>query len=86
MTALSRKERIILGLLIELGPSYGLELVKASPLRGTVYVHLFWMSRKGYVANEKELGKLRFFATDDGRRCYAAWETSRMMAHKAERL
>ncbi len=49
---LSRKERLILDLLIDQGEMYGLEMVKTAPhdlKRGTVYVTFGRMADKGYV-------------------------------------
>lgn len=84
---LSRKERIILELLISKGEQYGLELVKARPhelKRGTVYVTLGRMADKGYVESRqvKEPGdpglpKRIFRPTGYGQRVYQAWEMAR---------
>ncbi len=84
---LSRKERIILELLIVRGQAYGLELVKTAPhelKRGTVYVTLGRMADKGYVESEqiKEPGdpglpKRVFRPTGHGRRVFHAWEMAR---------
>lgn len=57
-------ERLILGLLVSRGPSYGLELVQASRgtlKRGGIYVTLGRMEEKGLVSS---------VASDDGRRRY----------------
>ena len=51
------KERLILELLVAGGPQFGLQLVHASKgrlRRGTVYVTLGRMERKGYLASEQE--------------------------------
>ena len=84
---LSRKERLILELLINKGEAYGLELVKAAPQdlkRGTVYVTLSRMAEKGYVDSRqvKEPGdpglpKRLFHATGFGQRVFQAWEMAR---------
>ena len=57
-------EKIVLSLLVELGPSYGLELVKASRkrlTRGGIYVTLGRMEEKGLVTSA---------AAEGGRRVY----------------
>lgn len=54
---LPRKERLILELLTESGPMYGLQLVEQSQgalKRGTVYVTLGRMEAKGLVESEQE--------------------------------
>jgi DNA-binding PadR family transcriptional regulator len=54
---LPRKERLILELLIESGPLFGLQLVNLSAgtlKRGTVYATLARMEAKGYVDSEQE--------------------------------
>jgi DNA-binding PadR family transcriptional regulator len=51
------KERLILEMLVSLGPSYGLQLVELSEgalKRGTVYVTLGRMEAKGFIASEQE--------------------------------
>ena len=80
---LSKKEHLILELLITQGEAYGLQLVKAAPndlKRGTVYVTLGRMADKGYVASrqvkepgEKGLPKRLFRPTGHGRRVFQAW-------------
>ena len=60
----ARSERLILSLLVSRGPSYGLELVKASRgklTRGGIYVTLGRMEEKGLVASS---------AAEAGRRVY----------------
>jgi DNA-binding PadR family transcriptional regulator len=60
----ARSERLILSLLVSRGPSYGLELVKASRgklTRGGIYVTLGRMEEKGFVASS---------AAEAGRRVY----------------
>jgi DNA-binding PadR family transcriptional regulator len=60
----ARSERLILSLLVTRGPSYGLELVKASRgklTRGGIYVTLGRMEEKGFVASS---------AAKAGRRVY----------------
>ncbi len=84
---LSRKERLILEMLINQGEMYGLEMVKASAdqlKRGTVYVTLGRMADKGYVDSRqvKEPGdaglpKRLFHATGYGQRVFHAWEMAR---------
>ncbi len=84
---LSRKERLILELLINQGEMYGLEMVKTVPhdlKRGTVYVTLGRMADKGYVDSRqaKEPGdpglpKRLFRATGHGQRVFQAWELAR---------
>lgn len=52
------KERLILELLVESGPMFGLQLVDRSDgaiKRGTVYVTLGRMEAKGLVSSEQEL-------------------------------
>lgn len=81
---LSRKERLILELLINRGEMYGLEMVKTAPnelKRGTVYVTLGRMADKGYVDSRqvKEPGdpglpKRLFRATGHGQRVFHVWE------------
>lgn len=54
---LSRKEQLILELLVSHGPMYGLQLVSHSGgglKRGTVYVTLGRMEGKGLVESEQE--------------------------------
>ncbi len=54
--ALSAKEAVILGLLLEGGEMYGLELVERAGgelKRGTVYVTLGRMEDKGYLASRE---------------------------------
>lgn len=84
---LSRKERLILELLINQGEMYGLEMVKTAPhdlKRGTVYVTLGRMADKGYVEsrqvkepNDPGLPKRLFKATGHGKRVFHAWEMVR---------
>ncbi len=81
---LSRKERLIVELLINRGEMYGLEMVKTAPhelKRGTVYVTLGRMADKGYVESRqiKEPGdpglpKRLFRATGRGQ---LLWEEGR---------
>jgi PadR family transcriptional regulator PadR len=57
VTALPRKERLILELLSSDGPMYGLQLVEESDgalKRGTVYVTLGRMETKGLVESQQE--------------------------------
>ena len=84
---LSRKERLILELLINHGEMYGLEMVKTAPgelKRGTVYVTLGRMADKGYVESRQvkdpedpRLPQRVFLPTGDGRRVFQAWKTAR---------
>jgi DNA-binding PadR family transcriptional regulator len=84
--SLPKKERVILDLLIEGGPLYGLELVRVSDgalKRGTVYPTLAKMEAKGYVESEQDempagaigLPRRRYRATALGRRVRRAWTT-----------
>lgn len=57
VSALPRKERLILELLASEGPMYGLQLVEHSGgalKRGTVYVTLGRMEAKGLVESQQE--------------------------------
>ncbi len=84
---LSRKERLILELLINQGEMYGLEMVKTAPhdlKRGTVYVTLGRMADKGYVDSRQVkapgdpgLPKRIFRPTGYGQRVFHAWEMAR---------
>jgi PadR family transcriptional regulator, regulatory protein PadR len=80
------KERLILELLVEGGPQFGLQLVEASNgelRRGTVYVTLGRMERKGFVASEQEplrpgaigLPRRTYRPTALGERALRAWAT-----------
>ncbi len=82
---LSRKERLILGMLISRGEMYGLELVKEGGgelKRGTVYVTLGRMADKGYVKSRQVdppigaggLPRRIFRVTGYGSSIYHAWE------------
>lgn len=54
---LPSKERLILELLVERGPQFGLQLVDASNgrlKRGTVYVTLGRLQQKGFIESEQE--------------------------------
>jgi len=54
---LSRKEFLVLGMLIGRGEMFGLEMVEASEgelKRGTIYVTLGRMSDKGYIESREE--------------------------------
>ncbi len=77
ITTLPPKERLILGLLLEHGPSYGLELVRRSGgklKRGTVYVLLQRLSEKRYVASYSIAhGVDGFRITPAGQRAMDAW-------------
>ncbi len=82
---LSQKEMAILTLLLHYGEAYGLEMVETSGgflKRGTIYVTLSRMTKKGYVDSreeppkEGEIGPPRrvYWATGDGKRALNAWE------------
>jgi DNA-binding PadR family transcriptional regulator len=79
------KERLILELLVAVGPLYGLELVERSAgalKRGTVYVTLSRMEAKGFVTSEQEpmpdgaigLPRRRYRPTGRGERALRAWD------------
>ena len=81
---LSRKESLILELLVERDQLYGLEFVAASRRglkRGTVYVTLGRMEDKGYITSWLEdappraggLPRRVYRATPLGRRVLSAW-------------
>lgn len=83
LPALSRKEMLILELLLEKGEMFGLEMVRASDgglKRGTIYVTLQRMSDKGYVESREEPRKLpeigiarrKYFASGLGHSVYLA--------------
>jgi len=83
---LSSKELLVLDLLANARPQYGLELVAASRgrlKRGTVYVTLGRMEDKGYVASRTEdapagaggLPRRLYHATPFGLRVLKAWTT-----------
>lgn len=82
---LSQKEIVILTLLVGMGESYGLALVEASQghlKRGTIYVTLSRMKKKGYVDSreespkEGEVGPPRrvYWVTGKGKRVLNVWE------------
>jgi len=82
--ALSGKETLIIELLIRNADMYGLELVVASGgrlKRGTVYVTLGRMEKKGYITSRLEdpppdaggLPRRLYEPTALGRRVLAAW-------------
>jgi DNA-binding PadR family transcriptional regulator len=83
LPSLSRKEAVILELLIRDGDLYGLQLVGASKRRlkrGTIYVTLARMEEKGYVASRlcdapASGGPPRrvYRATALGQRLFALW-------------
>ena len=57
---LSKKEKVILDMLIHGGELYGLEMVKASAgelKRGTIYVTLGRMVERGYITSRTEPAK-----------------------------
>jgi len=78
---LSRKELLILAMLIGKGEMYGLEMVGASEgelKRGTIYVTLQRMSDKGYIESREEprsmpeigIPRRKYLATGLGERVY----------------
>ncbi len=80
---LSRKEIVILELLISNGELFGLEMVEASDgslKRGTIYVTLQRMGNKGYVESREvprtmpEIGiaRRKYVATGLGEKVYGA--------------
>ena len=82
---LSQKEIAILTLLVSMSESYGLALVEASQghlKRGTIYVTLSRMAKKGYVDSREEptkkgeIGPPRrvYWVTGKGKRAFDAWE------------
>jgi len=84
LPSLSRKEAIILELLVAKDEMYGLQLVTASKgqlKRGTIYVTLGRMEEKGYVrsrledppAEEGGLPRRLYEPTALGRRVLDAW-------------
>jgi len=84
LLTLSRKELLVLELLLRRQDLYGLQLVAASKgrlKRGTVYVTLGRMEEKGYITSKLEaapsgvggLPRRIYAATSLGRRMYAAW-------------
>jgi DNA-binding PadR family transcriptional regulator len=87
LPTLSRKETVILELLVAAKEMYGLELVAASGgalKRGTVYVTLGRMEAKGYVASRLEdappaaggLPRRLYAPTALGREVLRAWVTA----------
>ena len=72
------QELVILSLLVELGESHGLTLIKASRgklRRGTVYITLFDLDEKRLVSSREDtLGRRLYAITASGRRVY---ETTR---------
>ena len=73
---LAKSEQIILALLAELGPSYGLQLVSASRgrlKRGGIYVMLGRMEEKGLVSSSDGEGARRLYKPSAlGERAYLA--------------
>ena len=85
-STLPAKERLILELLVSDGPLFGLRLVESSAgqlKRGTVYVTLGRMERKGFIRSEAEarspgaigLPRRIYRATPLGERALRAWAT-----------
>jgi DNA-binding PadR family transcriptional regulator len=88
MPTLSRKEAVILEMLIGNREMFGLQMVQGSGgrlLRGTVYVTLSRMEDKGYVESRQEepdpacigLPRRLYRATGLGRRVFDAMELAR---------
>ena len=84
MPSLPAKERLILQMLVDNGPLYGLQLVELSDgalKRGTVYVTLGRLESKGYVQSEQEpqapgaigLPRRIYRPTGVGERALRAW-------------
>jgi DNA-binding PadR family transcriptional regulator len=82
---LPQTERLVLELLLD-GPDFGLNLVTKSDgalKRGTVYVTLGRMERKGFITSEQEpptpgaigLPRRIYHVTPLGRRVLRAWAT-----------
>ncbi len=78
---LSKKEFLVLGMLIGKGEMFGLEMVEASDgelKRGTIYVTLQRMSDKGYIESREEqrtqpeigIARRKYSATGLGERVY----------------
>jgi DNA-binding PadR family transcriptional regulator len=78
------KERLVLEFLVSDGPMFGLQLVEASRgalKRGTVYVTLGRMERKGFIESEQEaaqpgaigLPRRLYRPTALGKRALKAW-------------
>lgn len=86
--SLSKKEAVILHLLVNEGDMYGLEMIRASNelKRGTVYVTLGRMAEKGYVESRLEdapeggVARRVYRATGCGRRVFRFWERMRSLA------
>jgi len=85
LPTLPQSERLVLELLLD-GPDFGLNLVARSGdalKRGTVYVTLARMQRKGFVTSEQEpqapgaigLPRRIYRVTPLGRRALRAWTT-----------
>ena len=91
------KERLILELLVEAGPMFGLQLVDSSHgrlKRGTVYVTLKRMETKGFIESEQEapipgaigLPRRIYTPTALGKRVLKAWTTmARQLAWEPSR-
>ena len=80
---LSRKEVLVLEMLLEKEEMFGLEMVEESEgglKRGTIYVTLQRMADKGYVSSREEprtppeigIPRRKYFATGLGQRVYRA--------------
>ena len=83
---LTGKEQLILGMLINQRELYGLQMIKDSEgmlKRGTIYVTLDRMAKKGYIDSREEKqpgrGPARrlYHATGHGKRVYQAWEMAK---------
>jgi PadR family transcriptional regulator, regulatory protein PadR len=84
LPTLPAKERLVLELLVDGGPMYGLQLVDSSDgalKRGTVYVTLGRMEAKGFITSVQEplkpgaigLPRRLYSPTALGRRALRAW-------------
>ena len=94
--SLPPKERLVLELLVAVGPMYGLQLVEQSEgalKRGTVYVTLGRMEAKGLVESHQEplpaggigLPRRIYRPSALGRRALSAWSTyARELAWEAK--
>lgn len=94
---LSRRERVVLELLADHGELFGLQMVEHSDgrlKRGTVYVTLGRMQKKGYLSSRQEalspgaigLPRRLYRPTGLGRRVLDAWRLAeRMFAGAAPR-
>jgi PadR family transcriptional regulator PadR len=88
LPSLSRKEALILGMLVGAGEHYGLEMVESSDgelKRGTIYVTLQRMEEKGFVESRKEprpapevgIPRRLYRSTGHGQRVFAAHQAAK---------